>query len=60
MNLGDILIWGYDRQHITHSSIYVGDGLMIHAANPNQGVIIDNVSTWGNSSNISLLSVRRL
>lgn len=57
---GDILIWGYDRSSVTHSAIYVGDGIMIHAANPSQGVIVSNVNSWDRGTNVSVVSVRRI
>ncbi len=56
---GDILSWGYG-QTVTHSALYVGNGLMIHAANPGQGVILSNVSSWINGSGTYILSVRRI
>lgn len=57
--VGDILIWGYGNV-TTHSAIYVGNGLMIHAANPKQGVVIDKVNGWGDYNGVYILSVRRL
>ena len=57
---GDILSWGYDNGVVTHSALYVGDGMMIHAANPSQGVILSNVAAWERGSNITILSVRRV
>lgn len=56
---GDILSWGYGNV-VTHSALYVGDGLMIHATNPRQGVILSNVSSWTSGSNTKILSVRRI
>ena len=60
IRIGDILVWGYDEQHITHTAIYVGNGLMIHAANPNEGVVINRVDNWGVWSGVSVISVRRI
>lgn len=57
---GDILSWGYSNGVVTHSALYVGNGLMIHAANPSQGVILSNVSKWLSGSNTTILSVRRI
>lgn len=57
---GDILSWGYDNGVVTHSALYVGNGMMIHAANPSQGVILSDVAAWERGSNITLLSVRRI
>ena len=57
---GDILLWGYGDGYISHSAIYVGNGLMIHAANPNQGVILSDVGYWINGSGSYIVSVRRI
>lgn len=60
IRVGDIIVWGYDKNNVTHTAIYVGDGLMIHAANPNEGVKVDKVSGWGNYTYVHVISVRRL
>lgn len=60
MAVGDIILWGYGDGNVSHSSLYVGDGLMVHAANPNQGVIISNVNSWLNGSGSYIVSVRRI
>lgn len=60
IRVGDILVWGYDREHITHTAIYVGNGLMIHAANPSEGVVVNQVSNWGTWTGVHIVSVRRL
>lgn len=39
---GDIISYGYNGQ-VTHSALYIGDGLMIHSATPALGVRIDNM-----------------
>lgn len=57
---GDIIVWGYDKEHITHTAIYVGNGLMVHASNPVQGVVVDKVNNWGQWSNVYIVSIRRL
>ena len=44
--VGDILIWSSDGVNATHTAIYVGDGNMIHAANPRKGVILTNINAW--------------
>ena len=56
---GDIIIWGHGS-YPTHSSIYVGNGLIIHATNPSQGVIVSSVDYWNTHSDARLLSVRRV
>ena len=57
---GDILLWGYSNGIPTHSALYVGNGLMIHAANPSQGVLISDVAAWTRGSNTSVIAVRRI
>ena len=57
---GDILSWGYSNGTVTHSALYVGNGLMIHAANPSQGVILSDVAAWTRGSGTMVLSVRRI
>lgn len=39
---GDIISYGYNG-YITHSALYIGDGLMIHSSTPQLGVRIDNM-----------------
>lgn len=58
--VGDIIVWGYGYDKVTHSAIYIGNGQMIHAANPMQGVVIDNIYTWGNWTGVYILSIRRV
>ena len=57
---GDIIVWGYGDGTITHSTLYVGDGMMIHAANPSMGVVLSSVSGWLNGSGTTILYVRRV
>lgn len=57
---GDILSWGYSYGNVTHSAMYVGNGKMVHAANPSMGVIVSDVSYWLARSGTKLLSVRRI
>ena len=57
---GDILIWGYAGGYATHSALYVGNGTMIHAANPGTGVIVSSVDNWLRWSGTTILSVRRV
>ena len=39
---GDIISYGYNG-YVTHSALYIGDGLMIHSSTPELGVRIDNM-----------------
>lgn len=57
---GDILIWGYSSGVPTHSAIYVGNGQMIHATNPVQGVIASDVAAWTRGSGTHVIAVRRI
>ena len=57
---GDILVWGYADGTATHSALYVGNGQMIHAANPSMGVIISDVNHWLNTSGTQIIGVRRM
>ncbi len=57
---GDIISWGYSGGAVTHSALYVGDGQMIHAANPSMGVILSSVNFWLERSGTTILSVRRI
>lgn len=56
---GDILSWGTPG-NITHSALYVGNGLMIHATNPSQGVLLSNVAAWTRGSGTSVITTRRI
>ena len=56
---GDILNWGHGGR-VTHSALYVGNGMMVHATNPRQGVIASNVASWDKGSYDSLMGVRRV
>ena len=57
---GDILVWGYPGGYATHSALYVGNGQMIHAANPGTGVILSSVDYWLSGSGTTILAVRRV
>ena len=57
---GDILLWGYGDGNISHSALYIGNGQMIHATNPSQGVILSDVNYWLNGSGTYIVSVRRI
>lgn len=54
---GDILVWGYG--YPTHSALYVGNGMMIHAANPSEGVILSSIDWWKRGGT-SIIAVRRV
>lgn len=56
---GDILIWGYSDV-ATHSALYIGNGQMIHATNPSQGVLLSDVAGWTRGSGTYVISVRRI
>jgi len=49
---GDLIFYSYETNgrfmNISHVAIYVGDGMMVHAANPRRGVVYDPL----NPSNI--------
>lgn len=57
---GDILNWGTSASHVTHSALYVGGGMMIHAANSSTGVILSDVAKWDRGSSDNLVGVRRI
>lgn len=57
---GDILSWGYVDGVATHSALYVGNGQMVHATNPSQGVIASDVAAWTRGSGTRVISVRRI
>lgn len=57
---GDIIIWGYGNGVATHSSMYVGNGMMVHAANPGTGVIASNIDGWIRGSGTQIVAVRRV
>lgn len=42
IQIGDIVSYGYDG-YSTHSALYIGDGLIIHASTPELGIRIDTV-----------------
>lgn len=43
---GDLILFlGEDKSGIGHTGIYIGGGEFIHAANPQRGVVIDNLNT---------------
>lgn len=46
---GDLIFYSYKEngkfRNISHVAIYVGDGKMVHAANPSRGVVLDPLRT---------------
>ena len=46
---GDLIFYSYEDngqfRNISHVAIYVGDGKMVHAANPRRGVVLDPLRT---------------
>lgn len=46
---GDLIFYSYEEngefRNISHVAIYVGDGKIVHAANPSRGVVIDPLRT---------------
>jgi cell wall-associated NlpC family hydrolase len=46
---GDLIFYSYEEngrfRNISHVAIYVGDGKMVHAANPGRGVVMDALRT---------------
>ena len=57
---GDILLWGYTEGAPTHSALYVGNGQMVHATNPRQGVLASDVAAWTRGSGTHVIAVRRI
>ena len=57
---GDILSWGAYDGAPSHSALYVGNGLMIHAANPSTGVIVSDVAAWTRGSGTRVIAVKRI
>lgn len=46
---GDLIFYSYKKngefRNISHVAIYVGNGKMVHAANPDRGVVMDTLRT---------------
>ena len=51
------MTWGHGGQ-VTHSSIYIGNGQIVHAMNSNTGVVISQVDGWTNYD--TLMAIRRV
>ncbi len=60
MQPGDIILWDTSFGNTpTHAAMYIGGGMMIHAANSNDGVRLDSVSGWERYAG-RIVSVRRV
>lgn len=42
IEVGDIVSYGYDG-YVSHSALYIGDGMIIHASTPELGIRTDNM-----------------
>ena len=60
MQPGDLIIF-YDesKTRVGHVGIYIGNGNFIHSANPQRGVVIDNINT-SSYYNTRFVSARRI
>lgn len=43
IEIGDIISYGYNG-YITHSAIYIGNGKIVHAATPKDGIMISDIN----------------
>lgn len=59
MQPGDIIVWSDNGYSPTHSTLYVGNGLIVHAANSNDGVITSSVESWERYAG-SIVAIRRV
>lgn len=60
MQPGDIILWDTSFGNVpSHAALYIGNGMMIHAANSNDGVITSSVSSWERYAG-RIVSVRRI
>ena len=59
MQPGDIIVWSDNGYSPTHSTLYVGNGLMVHAANSNDGVITSSVDSWERYAG-KIVAIRRV
>ena len=53
IEVGDIISYGYNGM-VTHSAIYIGDGKIVHAATPVDGIMISNINI------IPIMGIRRI
>lgn len=42
IEIGDIISYGYNG-YVSHSALYIGDGMIVHAATQEQGIIISSL-----------------
>lgn len=42
IEIGDIVSYGYDG-YVSHSALYIGDGMIVHASTPELGIRTDNL-----------------
>jgi len=42
IEVGDIISYGYNG-YVSHSALYIGDGMIVHASTPELGIRIDNM-----------------
>lgn len=60
MQIGDLIIfYNEEKSNVGHTGIYIGDGNFIHSANPERGVVIDNLNT-NTYYNERFISARRI
>lgn len=60
MKIGDLIIfYNEEKSNVGHTAIYIGDGNFIHSANPERGVVIDNLNT-NTYYNERFISARRI
>ena len=46
LQIGDLILFqNEEKTKIGHVGIYIGGGNFVHAANPDRGVVIDNIIT---------------
>lgn len=53
IDVGDIISYGYNGQ-VTHSALYIGNGMIIHASTPEGGIRIDHMHI------MPIITVRRI
>lgn len=60
MQPGDIILWDTSFGNTpSHAALYIGNGMMIHAANSRDGVTNSSVSSWEMYAG-RIVSVRRV